>query len=305
MIGGRRPLQGRKPADRRVRVERPHSPYFRYTGRASSSRRPPPTSRRPRSGGRGRASGRRVRPSAGERGGGRRAAVQEEGARDLQLRRDQLVGLRDAGDHPGPRASPAPPRSPSRSASRSRSRSSWRSSRSRTARSVARIPNGGGAYAVAKENLSPLFGLIAAAALLIDYVMTVAVSTASAIGQIVSVVPELDPVKIEIAVSVIALITIANLRGLRESGNIFAVPTYAFVGLALLMVGLGLVNIVTGTAHPIVTPERGAARRGGAVDLPAAQGVRRRLRGADRRRGDRERRARRSSRPRRRTRRTR
>ena len=60
--------------------------------------------------------------------------------------------------------------------------------------------------------------------------------------------------KIEIAVGVIALITIANLRGLRESGNIFAIPTYSFVFLALLMVGLGLVNIVTGNAHPIVTP---------------------------------------------------
>jgi amino acid transporter len=115
-------------------------------------------------------------------------------------------------------------------------------------------PGGGGAYAVARENLGPLFGLIAAAALLIDYVMTVAVSTASAIGQIVSVVPSLDPVKIEIAVTVITLMTIANLRGLRESGNIFAIPTYAFLGLALLMVGLGLMNIVTGAAHPIVTP---------------------------------------------------
>jgi amino acid transporter len=115
-------------------------------------------------------------------------------------------------------------------------------------------PNGGGAYAVAKENLSPLLGLVAAAALLIDYVMTVAVSTASAIGQIVSVVPGLFNVRIEIAVTVIVLMTIANLRGLRESGNIFAIPTYAFIGLALLMVGLGLVNIVTGTAHPIETP---------------------------------------------------
>ena len=82
---------------------------------------------------------------------------------------------------------------------------------------------------MAKENLSQLAGLVAAAALLIDYVMTVAVSTASAIGQIVSVVPELDAVKIEIAVVVIFLITVANLRGLRESGNIFAIPTYAFV----------------------------------------------------------------------------
>ena len=82
---------------------------------------------------------------------------------------------------------------------------------------------------MAKENLSQMAGLVAAAALLIDYVMTVAVSTASAIGQIVSVVPELDAVKIEIAVVVIFLMTVANLRGLRESGNIFAIPTYAFV----------------------------------------------------------------------------
>src|SRR4051794_33180695 len=115
-------------------------------------------------------------------------------------------------------------------------------------------PGGGGAYAVARENLSPLLGLVAAAALLIDYVMTVAVSTASAIGQIVSVVPELGRIKIEIAVTVIVLMTVANLRGLRESGNIFAIPTYAFVGLALLMVGLGIANIVSGNAHPIVTP---------------------------------------------------
>ena len=115
-------------------------------------------------------------------------------------------------------------------------------------------PGGGGAYAVAKENLSPFLGLVAAAALLIDYVMTVAVSTASAIGQIVSVVPDLNGVKIEIAVVVIFLMTVANLRGLRESGNIFAIPTYAFLGLALVMVGLGLVNVVTGAAHPITTP---------------------------------------------------
>jgi len=126
-------------------------------------------------------------------------------------------------------------------------------------------PGGGGAYAVAKENLNPLLGLVAAAALLIDYVMTVAVSTASAIGQIASVVPSLAPVRIEIAVVVIFLMTVANLRGLRESGNIFAVPTYAFLGLALLMVGLGLINIVTGAARPIVTPN--AEVFGGGTEL--------------------------------------
>ena len=100
-------------------------------------------------------------------------------------------------------------------------------------------PNGGGAYIVAKTNLAPIFGLIAAAALLIDYVMTVAVSTAAAITQIQSVIPAAYDVRIQIAFLSISLITIANLRGLRESGNIFAVPTYLFVGLALAIVAIG------------------------------------------------------------------
>ncbi len=112
-------------------------------------------------------------------------------------------------------------------------------------------PDGGGAYKVARTNLAPLFGLIAAAALLIDYVMTVAVSTAAAITQIQSVIPAAYEVRIEIAAVSIALITVANLRGLRESGNIFAVPTYLFVGLALAIVGIGAFRIATGTATPV------------------------------------------------------
>ena len=114
-------------------------------------------------------------------------------------------------------------------------------------------PNGGGAYIVAKTNLAPIYGLIAAAALLIDYVMTVSVSTAAAIAQIQSVFPAAYDVRIEIAFVSISLITIANLRGLRESGNIFAVPTYLFVALALTIVAIGLVNIIGGTVVP-VTP---------------------------------------------------
>jgi amino acid transporter len=108
------------------------------------------------------------------------------------------------------------------------------------------FPNGGGAYAVARSELTPLLGLVAAAALLIDYVMTVAVSTSSALDQLASLAPATGDYKVEIAVVVISLITIANLRGLRESGNIFAVPTYVFVVLALGIVGLGAANIVTG-----------------------------------------------------------
>ncbi|MGZ8437521.1 MAG: APC family permease [Candidatus Limnocylindrales bacterium] len=112
-------------------------------------------------------------------------------------------------------------------------------------------PGGGGAYVVAKTNLAPIFGLIAASALLIDYVMTVAVSTASAIAQIQSVVPAVYDIRIEIAFVSISLITIANLRGLRESGNIFAVPTYLFVVLALAIVAIGAARILGGTAAAI------------------------------------------------------
>ncbi|HKF84163.1 MAG TPA: APC family permease [Candidatus Limnocylindrales bacterium] len=108
------------------------------------------------------------------------------------------------------------------------------------------FPNGGGAYAVARRELTPLLGLVAAAALLIDYVMTVAVSTSSAVEQLISVAPGINDFRVEVAIVSISLITIANLRGLRESGNIFAVPTYLFVGMALLIIGIGLVRIVTG-----------------------------------------------------------
>jgi amino acid transporter len=113
------------------------------------------------------------------------------------------------------------------------------------------FPNGGGAYAVARAELTPLLGLVAAAALLIDYVMTVAVSTSSALDQLASIWPPAGDMKVGIAIAAITLMTIANLRGLRESGNIFAVPTYVFVALALGIVGVGLVNIVTGAAHPL------------------------------------------------------
>ena len=112
-------------------------------------------------------------------------------------------------------------------------------------------PSGGGAYVVAKTNLAPVLGLVAAAALLIDYVMTVSVSTAAAIAQIQSVVPAAYDYRILIAFTSISLITIANLRGLRESGNIFAVPTYLFVGLALTIVAIGLFHVIGGTVVPV------------------------------------------------------
>jgi amino acid transporter len=90
-------------------------------------------------------------------------------------------------------------------------------------------PSGGGAYIVAHENLGPLPGLVAAAALLVDYILTVAVSISAGVAAITSAIPELFPYRVELALGFIAVITIANLRGVRESGTIFAVPTYSFI----------------------------------------------------------------------------
>jgi len=96
-------------------------------------------------------------------------------------------------------------------------------------------PSGGGAYVVSRENLGESASLAAAAALLVDYVMTVAVSVASGVVAVTSAIPALSPYAVTISVGLIAVLTLANLRGTRESGRIFAVPTYAFVGLTLLM----------------------------------------------------------------------
>jgi amino acid transporter len=110
-------------------------------------------------------------------------------------------------------------------------------------------PSGGGAYAVARANLPTIASLVAAGALLVDYVMTVAVSTASAVEQIISAVPAVADGRLLIGIGAIALITLGNLRGLRESGNIFAVPTYLFVGSALLMIAIGMYRIIVLGEH--------------------------------------------------------
>jgi len=120
-------------------------------------------------------------------------------------------------------------------------------------------PSGGGAYAVARANLPMISALIAAGALLIDYVMTVAVSTASAVEQVISAVPAAADFRLVLGVGAIALITLANLRGLRESGNIFAIPTYLFVVSAILMIGIGMYRtIVLGESAPPQVPLPGA-----------------------------------------------
>jgi amino acid transporter len=116
-------------------------------------------------------------------------------------------------------------------------------------------PSGGGAYVVARENLGARIGLVAAAALMVDYVMTVAVSSASALANLATAFPSIEPNKVFLGALIIVGVTAANLRGIRESGNIFAAPTYLFVGMALLAIGVGVVNVITGAAHELPPPE--------------------------------------------------
>jgi amino acid transporter len=112
-------------------------------------------------------------------------------------------------------------------------------------------PNGGGSYIVAHANLGALPGLVAAAALLTDYVLTVAVSVSAGVQALYSAFPVLTPIAVPIIVFAILLVMIVNLRGMRESGTIFAAPTYIFLGSALLMIGLGIVRTVLGQAPQV------------------------------------------------------
>ncbi len=110
---------------------------------------------------------------------------------------------------------------------------------------IVAYPTGGGSYTVAKENLGKLPGLIAAAALLIDYVLTAAVSLTAGVAAIASAFPVLWPYRVELALLLLTIITIANLRGLRESGTLVAVPVYLFVFSYLGMIAYGIVRAVT------------------------------------------------------------
>lgn len=111
---------------------------------------------------------------------------------------------------------------------------------------VRAYPTGGGAYRVSRENLGMMAGLTAASALLIDYVLTVAVSMTAGVDAIVSAVPDLEEHKIGLAVAFIALVTVANLRGARESGVVFAIPTYGFVAAVYVMMATGFVRCIGG-----------------------------------------------------------
>ncbi|MBN9180091.1 MAG: APC family permease, partial [Microbacterium sp.] len=108
-------------------------------------------------------------------------------------------------------------------------------------------PSGGGDYEVARTNLGEVPGVIVASALLVDYVLTVAVSVASGVDNIISALPVLNTWRVELAVGFVVLIVIVNLRGVREASRAFALPTYIFIGSVGLMVLVGLIRIAAGS----------------------------------------------------------
>ena len=120
-------------------------------------------------------------------------------------------------------------------------------------------PEGGGAYIVGKSNLGEWPGLVAAAALMIDYVLTVAVSVAAGIAALTSAVPTLLPHRETLCYAAILLVIVVNLRGVRESGQFFAVPTYIFIGSIAAMLGVGAFQILLGHAARIEPPPSIAA----------------------------------------------
>lgn len=117
-------------------------------------------------------------------------------------------------------------------------------------------PNGGGSYTVARENLGTLPGLVAAAALMIDYVLNAAVSVTAGVAAIASAFPALWSYRVELSLLLLAIITLANLRGMREAGTVMAVPVYLFIGVYLLMIGVGVVRAwqTGGTSFAITAP---------------------------------------------------
>jgi amino acid transporter len=268
MIGGRRPLRGRKLADRRVRVERPHAAYFRYTGPGQMVAKEAASRPRTPAG----------RAMARVRGVliGRPLSTHEEITERLPKKKALAIFSSD-------------PISSSAYATEEILRVLVLAGAGALllslpiAAAIALLlavvstsyrqigyayPSGGGAYAVARANLPMLTALIAAGALLVDYVMTVAVSTSSAVAQIISAVPSVADERVLMCVAAVILITLGNLRGLRESGNIFALPTYLFVVSCLVMIAIGTFRIVVlGEGGPPPDPLPGAPNPLQAVTL--------------------------------------
>src|SRR5229473_1668081 len=117
-------------------------------------------------------------------------------------------------------------------------------------------PQGGGSYTVAGQNLGAFAGLLAATALMIDYVLTAAVGISAGVGALVSAVPSLEPRTLTLCLVILLLITLVNLRGVRETGALFMIPTYLFVGTLLITLVIGFMKVLASGGHPtpVVSP---------------------------------------------------
>lgn len=111
-------------------------------------------------------------------------------------------------------------------------------------------PNGGGSYTVAGQNLGPFAGLLAAAALMIDYVLTAAVGISAGVGALVSAIPSLEPHTLILCLAILLLVTLVNLRGVRETGVAFMVPTYLFIGTLFITLAIGIFKVIASGGHP-------------------------------------------------------
>ena len=116
---------------------------------------------------------------------------------------------------------------------------------------IGAYPGGGGSYTVARRNLGVFPGLLAAAALLLDYVLVVAVGISAGVGALVSAVPALQPHTLALCLGILTLIALVNLRGVRESGAVFILPTYLFVGSLGAVLAIGLARTWAAHGHPI------------------------------------------------------
>ena len=129
-------------------------------------------------------------------------------------------------------------------------------------------PGGGGAYIVARDNLGELPAQTAGAALLTDYVLTVAVSVSSGVAQIASAFPDLFPYRVPLAVALVAVVMLINLRGVKESGATFALPTYFFIVMMFATVGVGLFRALSGTLGTVSNPPHAVLETGLGVVTP-------------------------------------
>jgi amino acid transporter len=121
---------------------------------------------------------------------------------------------------------------------------------------IAAYPNGGGSYTVAGENLGSVPGLLAGAALMVDYILEVAVGISAGVGALVSALPKLQPHTLALCLAILAILTVSNLRGARSAGVAFMAPTYLFIVCLLAAIGWGVAKVILsgGHPHPVVAP---------------------------------------------------